>query len=320
MLPSGCRHESNGRQNGRTNELWTGQRAMKYLLTHANNIRFAYYTVGSGPRLLLLLHGFPDDAATMLPLMERLDHERFTLVAPNLRGYAPSSAPIDGRYSLEVLAQDVIAMIDAMGFTTASVVGHDWGALAAYSAAQLDPSRIDKLCAISVPPPRVFLRNLTKNPQQLSRSAYIFFFQLPLLPERLLASENYGLIEQLWSRWSPEWRWRDARHAKVLSTFMQEDTPASALGYYRALLRDMLFDPSSWRRSCRLAMRRLTCPSLILHGKQDGCIGPEMYRRIDFGFTPRTPYRVVPLENCGHFPQQEKVDEVAHQLSMFLGA
>jgi pimeloyl-ACP methyl ester carboxylesterase len=58
---------------------------------------------------------------------------------------------------------------------------------------------------------------------------------------------------------------------------------------------------------------------LILYGKQDGCIGPDMYRHIDFGFTPRTPHRAVGLEHCGHFPQHEKVDEVAHQLSMFLG-
>ena len=292
--------------------------AMKYLLTHANNIRFAYYTVGSGPRLVLLLHGFPDDAATMLPLMERLDHERFTLVAPNLRGYAPSSAPVDGRYSLEVLGQDVVGLIEALGFETASVVGHDWGALAAYSAAQLSPSHIEKLCAMSVPPPRVFLRNLTKTPRQLARSWYIFFFQLPWLPDHVLASESFGMIELLWSLWSPEWRWRPARLAKVVATFA-DSTPAGALGYYRALIRDMLLDPITWRRSYKLAMTRLTVPSLILHGLDDGCIDAALYRRVDRGFTPTTPRRVVGLTQCGHFPQQEKVDEVARLISMFLG-
>ncbi|CAN0423535.1 unnamed protein product [Laminaria digitata] len=292
---------------------------MKFLRTEIEGAPLAYYKLGGGPRLLLLLHGFPDDAATMLPLMERMASEEFTLIAPNLPGYTPRSHTSNTRYTIADHGARVLAMMDALGFDEAALFGHDWGAVSAYAAAQLRPDRVTHLCGASVPPLRTLLANIPRHPSQLFRSWYIFFFQLPSLPERALTSESLELIETLWSIWSPGWRWPEERLAKVTHTFKREETILAALAYYRGLLVDGLRDREQWRSSISLAMRRIECNTLVLAGKDDRCIAHAMYDRFDAAFTPRTPHRLIKLDGCGHFPQHEALDELERHLKRFLG-
>lgn len=104
----------------------------------ANGLRFAAFEGGSGP-LVLVLHGFPDDARSMLPLAKRFIASGFRCVVPYLRGYRPTEAPSDNDYSTLALARDAVALIDAVGGGSAAIVGHDWGAVTAYVAANLAP-------------------------------------------------------------------------------------------------------------------------------------------------------------------------------------
>lgn len=291
---------------------------MKLRIVRANDIRFTCYVHGDGPQLLLLLHGFPDDAASMLPLMERLDQARYTMAAPYMRGYGPTSRSPDRRYLLEDLGRDVLALIDALGHERAAVFGHDWGALAAYTAAQLAPSQLTHLITASVPPPRVFLHNLPRAPRQLLRSWYILLFQLPLLNRAALTRDDLELVELLWRLWSPGWRWERSRLAKVKNTLGRAGTPGAALRYYRGLLLDAILDRRRWRRSLAIAMRPISTPTLVLAGARDGCVGPELYDNISLAFAEGTPHALELLDGCGHFPQHERPDTLTAALCAFL--
>lgn len=283
---------------------------MKLQVVRANHINFTCYTRGAGKELLLMLHGFPDDAATMLRLMESLDTDRFTLVAPHLRGLGPSSRAPDRRYLYRELGQDVLGLIEALGFEQAHVYAHDFGALAGYAASQLAPERITHLIAASIPPPVTFVRNLPRSPRQIARSWHILLMQIPWLGKRLLGAQDEALVSILWRLWSPGWRWERDRLAKVKNTLNRQGAKGTIVRYYRGLLLDALLDHAAWRSSFTLAMRPIQSPTSVVHGVRDGCMGSEMFRGIEHAFLDGTPHRVYTLEDCGHFPHLERLERV----------
>src|SRR5690606_10596075 len=116
----------------------------------ANGLRFATLEAGDGP-LALCLHGFPDTARSFRHQLPALAAAGFRAVAPWMRGYAPSAVPADGPYQSAALAQDAAALIEALGYDEAVLIGHDWGAVAAHGAAILAPQRVRRLVTIAVP-------------------------------------------------------------------------------------------------------------------------------------------------------------------------
>ena len=162
---------------------------------HANGLRFAAFEGGSGD-LALLLHGFPDDARSMLPLAERFVAAGFRCIAPYLRGYRPSDAAPDGDYGTISLASDAVGLIDAAGAETATIVGHDWGAVTAYVAASLAPARVRRIVTMSVPPPRIFIPSFLRHPAQIRRSWYMGYFQLPGAAARI-AADDFAFVDRL---------------------------------------------------------------------------------------------------------------------------
>ncbi|HEY8086236.1 MAG TPA: alpha/beta fold hydrolase, partial [Polyangiaceae bacterium] len=118
----------------------------------ANGVRFAYLEEGQGP-LVLLVHGFPDTAHGWDAVRPAIAAAGYRVVSPFTRGYAPSAIPADGAYDTETLGRDVLALIDAFGENRAIVVGHDWGASAAYAAATLAPDRVSLLVTVAIPHP-----------------------------------------------------------------------------------------------------------------------------------------------------------------------
>lgn len=173
----------------------------------ANGIRFAYHEAGAGNGpLVLCLHGFPDTAQSYAQLLPALAAAGYRAVAPYMRGYAPTGLAPDGDYSAPALGRDVLALIEALGAKNADVIGHDWGAYAAYCAANLDAARIRRLVLMSVP----HIGGAVQSLKQLRRSWYIWFFQLSGLPERRVARDNYAFIDRLYRAWSPAWRVTEA--------------------------------------------------------------------------------------------------------------
>ena len=108
----------------------------------ANGLKFAYLEEGTGP-LVLMLHGFPDTAHTWDDLRSRIAAKGYRAVSPFMRGYHPTAIP-DRDADQETLARDALALVDALGASEAVVIGHDWGASAAYGAAALGPEQVNE--------------------------------------------------------------------------------------------------------------------------------------------------------------------------------
>ncbi|MEZ4451602.1 MAG: alpha/beta fold hydrolase [Nannocystaceae bacterium] len=269
--------------------------------------RLRCLAAGSGPRLVLVLHGFPDVASSFAPILRRLAAAGYRAVAPGLRGYAPSEPAADGCYCVRALAEDVLACADALGRPALAIVGHDWGAITAYAAANLAPSRVTSLVTLAVPPLAAFVRGLARDPWQLARSRYIGLFQLPGIAERRVAARDFAYVEALWRRWSPGWEPPPERLQAVKEALAAPGALTAALSYYREL-RPRPGHLASWRASRALLFRRLTAPALVLAGDRDGCIGPALFGDAAAGSDAPLSLRIVP--GVGHFLHLEAADLV----------
>lgn len=268
--------------------------------------RFAYLAAGpsDGP-LVLLLHGFPDIPRGWEPAMHAIAASGRRAVAPWLRGYAPSTLerPVDVR----ALARDAIDLADALSpHEPVDLVGHDWGALIAYAALALKGERFRRAVTMSVPHPLAFQLNIAKHTSQLRRSWYIAFFQLPFLPERRVARDDFCFIDDLWRVWSPGLK-PDPAYLRELKDCLSRSMPVP-IEYYRALKRR--------DRDLERAMVRIDTPLLYLHGADDGCVGAALGRGQDrfFGAELRTEI----MAGAGHFLQLEQPERVAELIAGWL--
>jgi pimeloyl-ACP methyl ester carboxylesterase len=160
-----------------------------------NGVRFHYAQVGRGDQLVLLLHGFPEcwySWRYQLPALASYA----TVVAPDLRGYNETEKPRWG-YSLDVLVQDVLELIRLLGRQRAVIMGHDWGGAIAWAIAIAFPERVERLVALNIPHPALFVDALRHNWRQILRMWYAGLFQLPLLPELLLRRNDFRAIDRI---------------------------------------------------------------------------------------------------------------------------
>lgn len=276
---------------------------------NANGIRFAYYQQGAPEApLVLCLHGFPDTALSYAQLLPQLAAAGYRAVAPYMRGYAPTSLAADNDYSTTALGQDVLALITALGAEKAIVIGHDWGAYAAYCAANLDATRIRKLVLMSVP----HIGGATQSLKQLQRSWYIWFFQLPRLPERRVARENYAFIDRLYRVWSPTWSITADDLRPVKQALDAPGGLAAAIAYYRAMFR------GSSRAGWALLSAQTAPATLVLTGALDGAVGTEVFGRIKEAFTGSCEFQILP--DVGHFPQREAPETLGQRILEFLAS
>ena len=259
--------------------------------------------------LVLCLHGFPDLPGSFAPVAERLVAAGYRVAAPFMPGYAPSS--LEGPFDLDSVADALAALLAALSpRRPARVVGHDWGAAVTSPLLTRHPERVAAAAALSVPHPLTFLGGLMRSPAQLGRSAYMGFFQLPFLPERVLRANDQAFVEALWRRWSPGLE-PPAEHLRDLRACFAESLPAP-LAYYRAMFRP----PAAFLQRLREARgHRIETPLLYLHGADDGCIGPEIAEGQERWLAG--PFESAVLAGCGHFLQLERPDAVAERLVAF---
>lgn len=267
----------------------------------ANGIDVAYLCCGDGP-LALCLHGFPDSAHTWRDLLPELADAGFRAVAPFLRGYAPTAVPADGRYQVGVLAQDALAVHDVLGGDEQAVlVGHDYGAPAAYGAVNAAPERWRRLVTLAVPPGGALLQAFLTSVDQLKRSWYMFFFQHPLA-EPVVAGGDLAFIDRLWADWSPGFD--AAAELELLKPSLRDPANlAAAIAYYRAAIGGIGLDPGL--DDLQAATQQMpVVPTLYLHGATDGCVGPEV-AALAAAEAP-DHVRIETVEGVGHFLHREQ--------------
>jgi pimeloyl-ACP methyl ester carboxylesterase len=277
----------------------------------ANGVNFHYLEEGQGP-LVLCMHGFPDHAYSFRHLLPELAKSGFRGVAPFMRGYAPTEVPVDGRYQTAVLGQDILALIDALGEARAAVVGHDWGANAAYGAAILGPEKVTKLVTIASSHPGA---DETYNFDYLRGTWHSYYFQMPFAGETV-AYNNYAFIEDWWRNASPEWDIPKEVLDKVKETFKKPGVVEAALNYYRHSVNPQLVDSEMSDIQRKVDSSTVTVPTLALHGTRDRPRRLECFEKMDSFFTGGLEKVVIP--DTGHFLHQERPEEANLKILEFL--
>ena len=259
---------------------------MEPRFVQANGLRFAYLEQGKGP-LALFLHGFPDTPHTWDRAMADVARAGFRAVAPFMRGYHPTEIPQQGPFDSETLGRDALALIEALGEQTAIVIGHDWGASAAYCAAGLGPERLRLLVTLAIPHPG----GLRPTPIMMWKVRHFFKLARRSAPAKIRAG-NFEYIDHLWRRWSPAWKDIPASETEpVKQVFAEPGSLEAACGYYRALRVKL---PPALRA-------KIAVPSIAFAGEHD-TIAPRLYEKSRRCFSG--PYEVVQLPG-GHFMHRE---------------
>jgi pimeloyl-ACP methyl ester carboxylesterase len=260
----------------------------------ANGLRFAYFEAGSGP-LVLLLHGFPDTPHTWDDLRPRLAAKGFRAVSPYLRGYHPSGIPPRDA-DQETLARDPLALIDALGARDAVVIGHDWGASAAYGAAALGADRVKRLVVLAIPHPAT----LRPSPKKLWGARHFAAYKLPGAANRF-ARNDFAALPAICRRWSPTWEPDPREFDAVRECFANRASLHAAFGYYRRLSPI----PSASLRT------RITVPTVVFAGLDDPVVEPSDFRRAGRMFESEYIVEEVP---GGHFLHREHPETFAGRL------
>ncbi|HYF55648.1 MAG TPA: alpha/beta hydrolase [Salinarimonas sp.] len=264
--------------------------------------------IQAGPRdgpPVLLLHGFPEFSWGWRRQIGPLAEAGFHVVAPDQRGYNLSDRPPGvGSYDLDTLAADVIGLADALGAPQVSLVGHDWGGLVAWWTASRHPERIARLAILNAPHPAVAGRYLRRHPGQMLRSSYIGLFQLPGLPERLLAADGHARLRRALTRTSRPGTFSPEDLERYVEAWSRPGALTAMLNWYRALrLKPELADP------------RVLPPALVIWGLRD--------RFLQLGLAEASlalcrDGRLVVLDEATHWLHLEEPQRVNAELVSFL--
>ena len=250
-----------------------------------------------GP-MILFLHGFPEFWYGWRRQIPALVDAGFRVIVPDQRGYNLSDKPRGvAAYHVDILARDVIGLLDHFGIQKARLVGHDWGAVVAWTVALQHSDRLEKLAILNVPHPAVMLSFLGKSLKQMRKSWYIGFFQIPGLADWLMKRDDFHAAASLLKRSGKDGTFSDADIAEYKKAWKNSGGLTGMINWYRALMRHRLSMPAG---------AKLNMPVLILWGKQDVALGYEMavesLKHCENG-------RLVTFENATHWVQHDEADE-----------
>jgi len=283
---------------------------LEFRVFHINGI--ALHVVLAGPASgepLIFLHGFPEFWFAWRNQIDHFVSSGYRVIIPDQRGYNLSDKPTGiASYSLDLLAKDVVAVLDSVTDSKAFVVGHDWGAAVTWYLAARYSERVNRTAILSVPHPRIFIKNLIMKPAQLRRSWYLLFFQFPWLPERILRRRDWALLVRVLRDTSPPGVFSDADLEKYKKSWAKKGALTAMLNWYRAALL----------RPSKLAVdseaSRVKVPMLLIWGRNDQFVGEGMAREslkyCDDG-------HLEMFETATHWVQHEKAAEVNTLLSKF---
>jgi pimeloyl-ACP methyl ester carboxylesterase len=274
---------------------------------YLNNLQFQLMATGpSNHSIVILLHGFPDLWQGWHLQIASLANAGFRILVPNQRGYGKSEKPRGiSAYDIEHLANDVVALADSEGCSTFSIVGHDWGGIIAWWVAARFPQRVARLVILNAPHPGIFQSYLLRHPSQLFKSWYAGFFQLPWIPEAMLAAGNYRLLFRSVRLTSQPGVFDNSDRRYLVAGWSEPGALTAMLNYYRAAAR----------RSQRSLRLRITVPTLILFSKRDPTEEPGL---AEASLSLCDHARLVWLERARHWIQREEADRVTEEIIRFI--
>lgn len=267
------------------------------------------HTVQAGPlggKVVILLHGFPEFWYGWKRQIEGLAEAGFRVIAPDQRGYNLSSKPAKiADYDIDLLAKDIVGLIDSLGQQKVYLVGHDWGGAVAWWMALKYPDRLEKLAILNCPHPVVIFNAFKSSWKQLFKSWYIFFFQLPLLPEWITGLGNFAFMAKSFQQSSRALTFSNEDIEKYREAWKKPRAWHSMINWYRAAARKSMKAVEGIR---------ISVPTLIIWGEKDAFLGCELAtqsaKRCDNA-------RVTLVPGASHWVQHEEPEQINSLLKEF---
>lgn len=263
-----------------------------------NDLNFHYVEAGEGP-LVILLHGFPEFWISWRHQIPALVEAGYRVIAPDMRGYNLTDSPSRvSQYKIDLLASDVVELIHHAGEQKSHVVGHDWGAAVAWHVAMRYPERVNQLAILNGPHPKVFQKGIWR-PSQLIKSWYMFFFQIPLIPELIISRRYDKFMRKISSKHYVNQGLLSTNDIDNYSNvFKNRKSLRGPINYYRAVFRN----PFSSRKSIGV----INAKTLVIWGRKDRHLGIRLSK-------PRSedvPQCRVEYLDASHWVQQDAHLEV----------
>jgi pimeloyl-ACP methyl ester carboxylesterase len=267
-------------------------------------LRMHYATAGpeDGPPIILL-HGFPEFWYSWRFQIAALAQAGYRVYAPDQRGYNLTDK--HGPYDVATLTQDIANFQDALNVARCPIVGHDWGAVVAWTFAARYPARVEKLIIVNGPHPNAYLDACRRHFRQIRMSWYIYFFQLPWAPEYMIRRNNFAIVDRVFGalRTSPE----DVQRYK--NALAQPGALTAMVGWYRATMRGML------RARFKTAVARIAAPTCVIWGERDLALDVTCNETLPL-YVPNLEIHYLPAAN--HWAPIHRPEDVNSLLISFL--
>lgn len=284
-------------------------RTTENLRLAANGIELDAVLAGpANGRLVILLHGFPEFSYGWRHQIPALAAAGLRVAAPDQRGYNRSDKPAGtAAYRLDMLADDVLALANALGHRRFAVVGHDWGGVVAWHLAARNPERIGRAAILNAPHPASLWRYARGHPSQLLKSWYMAYFQLPLLPELGLSAGGFWGLRRALRRTSRPGAFTSEDFRRYREAWAQPGALTAMLNWYRALR------PSAGSA----ASARIRVPVRLIWGHRDAFLDRGL---AEAGAALCASAEIIHLPEAGHWLHHEEPHQVNRLLAEFLAA
>ena len=257
---------------------------------------------------ILFLHGFPECGYSWRYQLKGLSNN-FRCIAPDLRGFGKTDKPLTG-YDIETISLDIMELSEKLSLKNFVLCGHDWGGVIAWDFAYRYKTKVKALIIMNAPHPLDYIKEIFTNPFQLFKSWYVFFFQIPYIPEKILGMKNYKLLGNLIKASIINHKFFTDEDIEIL---MKEISKPYALkcgiSYYRNA-------PESFIKWRNLYTEKLNTPLCVIWGKKDKFLSVRLAKKMAEKTNEKFDLKV--LENSGHWVQQECPEEVNRFIREFL--
>ncbi len=262
---------------------------------------------------VILLHGFPEFHFGWRKQVPALVEAGFRVIVPDQRGYNLSDKPKGiSAYDVDILAKDIVGLFDHFGIQKARLVGHDWGAVVAWTVAINHPERLEKLAILNVPHPDVMTDFVLNNSAQRKKSWYVFFFQIPWFVEWTLGRNNYHNLARMLVGSGRKLTFTEQDVTEYKKAWSQKGALTGMINWYRAAMRRGL----RYAFSKKSPARRVHVPTMMLWGKRDVALSSEMAQpSIDLCDDGELTF----FEKSTHWVQHDASEEVNQKLIGFMG-
>ena len=281
-------------------------------------LKMAYHEQGAKDKpVVLLLHGWPDDATTWDAVMPQLMNAGYRVIAPYLRGFGDTAfkkerTPRTGNSGIH--AFDIIELMDSLGIKKFSVVGHDWGANIAESLAVGWPKRTERMALLCTPPR---LGGMPTPPFEHAQLEWYHWFQATKRGEEAVRANPIGFARIMWKNWSPQGWFREETFDRVSQSWKNPDFADVTLHSYRSRWEEAKPDLKSRKLEAKVkATETLSLPALFIQGEADGVNPPYVSEKVHEKFTG--PFRRIVMPGVGHFPSREAPEQLNSYLLQFL--